>query len=274
MAASSFALGTITDDLRRLGVSGGDTLMLHVSLRAIGPLHGGAEALLDALEAAVGADGTLLMILGAECDWDWVNQHPEAEREALLADAPPFDAVNAPVFHEVGYLAEAFRKRLGTLVTDNPSGRFAARGHRAQDLLADAPWNDYYGPGSPLDRLCQAGGRILRMGAHLDTTTVLHFAEYRADLPEKRRVRRHYRCQGKDGLETRVVECLDDEHGILDCPGEDYFATILRDYLATGRAKQGLVGHASSELIEAGDLVEFGTDWMTAKFQDFRSLAP
>jgi hypothetical protein len=37
----------------------------------------------------------------------------------------------------------------------------------------------------------------------------------------------------------RVVDCLDDEHGIVDWPGEDYFATILRDYLATSRAKQG-----------------------------------
>ncbi len=248
--------------------------MVHASLRAIGPLRGGPEALLDALEAAVGGVGTLLMILGAECDWDWVNQRPEAERETLLVDAPPFDAVNAPVFHEVGHFAEIFRRRPGTLVTGNPSGRFGARGRLAGDLLTDAPWDDYYGPGSPLDRLCQIGGRILRMGANPDTTTVLHFAEYLADVPNKRRVRRHYRCQGAHGPETLVVQCLDDEHGIVDWPGEDYFATILRDYLATGRAKQGLVGLALSELIEAGDLVDFGTAWMNARFRDYRSVTP
>jgi hypothetical protein len=198
--------------------------------------EGGADGVLDALHAAVGDDGTLLMILGCECAWDWVNERPEEERAALLAEAPPFDAVNAPVFHEVGFLAEAFRRRPGTLVTDNPSGRFGARGRRVQDLLADAPWHDYYGPGSPLDRLCRVDGRVLRLGASPDTTTVLHFAEYLADVPNKRRVRRHYRCDGKSGPETRVIDCLDDEHGIVDWPGEDYFATILRDYLATGRA--------------------------------------
>jgi aminoglycoside N3'-acetyltransferase len=98
----------------------------------------------------------------------------------------------------------------------------------------------------------------------------LHFAEYRADLPAKRRVRRHYRCLGPEGAETRAVECLDDEHGIVDWPGEDYFATILRDYLATGRAKQGRVGQAASELIEARDLIAFGAAWMTETFRDFR----
>lgn len=162
--------------------------MIHVSLRAIGRLDGGPDAVLDALEAAIGEDGTLLMILGAEIAQDRVNRLPEPERLPLLADAPPFDPATAPVFHEVGYFAELFRRRAGTLVTDNPSGRFGARGRLAQDLLADAPWHDYYGPGSPLDRFCRQGGRILRMGANLDTTTVLHFAEYRAEVSAKRGV--------------------------------------------------------------------------------------
>jgi aminoglycoside N3'-acetyltransferase len=260
---------SIADDLRRLGVQLGDLLMIHVSLRAVGPLEGGPDTLLDALEQAVGSEGTLLMILGAEIEHDWVNRLPEPERLPLLADAPPFDPDTAPVFHEVGYFAEIFRQRPGTLVTDNPSGRFGARGRLAQALLADAPWNDYYGPGSPLDRLCRRGGRILRLGAGLDTTTVLHFAEYLADVPEKRRVRRHYRCRGPNGSETRVVECLDDEHGIVDWPGEDYFATILRDYMATSRAKQGRIGNAQSELLDARDLVAFGAAWINEKFRDF-----
>lgn len=242
-------------------------LMVHASLRAIGPVVGGAEGVIEALHLAAGREGTLLMILGAECDFDWVNERPEAEREALLADAPPFDAVNAPVFHEVGNLAEAFRRLPGTQVTDNPSGRFATRGRLAHDLLEDAPWHDYYGKGSPLDRLCRAGGCVLRLGASPDTTTVLHFAEYLADVPNKRRVRRTFRCQGADGPETRVIECLDDEHGIVDWPCEDYFATILREYLATGNGSRGRVRQAASELIEADELVRFGARWMTERFR-------
>jgi aminoglycoside N3'-acetyltransferase len=91
---------------------------------------------------------------------------------------------------------------------------------------------------------------------------MLHYAEYLAPIPSKRRVRRHRVVDGRDRPELRVVECLDDSDGIVDCPGEDYFAVILREYLATGAASAGVVGGATSELIEAADVVEFAVAWM------------
>lgn len=260
------SIGRLVEDLQTLGVRAGDTLMVHVSLRAIGPVERGPSGVLEALDRAVGSNGTLLMVLGAEIPHDWVNERPEAERAALLVDAPPFDPATAPVFHEVGYFAEVFRRSPGTLVTNNPSGRFGARGRLAATLLADAPWDDYYGPGSPLQHLCDHGGKILRLGANLDTTTALHFAEYLAHAPEKRRVRRHYRCSSEDGTIVRAVECLDDSDGIVAFDGEDYFALILKDYLALGRARHGRIGQATAELIGAQDMVSFGANWMTETF--------
>ena len=59
-----------------------------------------------------------------------------------------------------------------------------------------------------------------------------------------------------------VLCCLDDSDGIVDAPGEDYFARILKAYLATGRACTGPVGLADSELIDAADIVQFGARWM------------
>ena len=265
MTGSDLAtVGDLIRDLRRLGVRTGETLMVHASLRAIGPVEGGASAVLDALDQVVGPEGTLLMILGAVVDHEWVNTRPEEERAALLESVSPSDPDVAPPLPEVGYLAEAFRTRRGTRVDDNPSGRFAARGAGVDGLFRDAPWDDYYGPDSPLDRLCRMGGRVLRLGASPDTTTVLHFAEYLADVPGKRRIRRHYRVRGADGPVTRSVESLDDEHGIVDWDGEDYFALILKAYRATGRPSTGLVGRAQSELIDAADIVAFGAAWMTA----------
>ena len=138
--------------------------------------------------------------------------------------------------------------------------------------MDDIPWDDYYGPGSPLERLVAAGGRVLRLGADLGTLTVLHHAEYLVALPEKRRVVRHRLVAGPDGPVVRTVSCLDDSDGIVayppvdhldeDPPSEDYFEVILVDYLATGRAAVGLVGGARSELIDAGDVLAFGVDWM------------
>lgn len=269
----------LRQDLASLGVKPGDLLMVHASLRKLGLARtsfgeGGAEAILDALDAAVGPDGTLLMVLGAEYAMDWVNLRPEAERAALLADTPAFDYRTAPVLPEVGWLAEAFRRRPGTIVSDNPSGRFGARGARAAELLADAPWHDYYGPGSPLQKLCEWGGRILRLGAGPDTVTALHYAEYLADLPDKRRTRWDYVLAGDNGPHHFYTACLDDSAGIARWDGEDYFAVIVKAYLALGRHRGGTVGEAQSELIEAADIVKFGARWMETHLAPPDASAP
>src|SRR5690606_25111876 len=139
---------------RDLGVRSGDLLMIHGSLRALGlarsqGVEKGAELVLSPLEEAVGPTGTLLMILGTDYAQDWVNERPVSERAALLAGTDPLVLSQAQVLGEVGWIAESFRRLPGTLTSDNPSGRFAARGARAGELLRDQPWNDYYGPGSP-----------------------------------------------------------------------------------------------------------------------------
>jgi len=245
----------------------GDLVMVHASLRKLGLARaivgdGGADLILDALDAAVGPDGTLMMVLGTDYPMDCVYERPAEERAALLAGSPPFDYLNAPVLPEVGWLAEAFRRRQGTIVSDNPSGRFGARGRRADTLMADAPWHDYYGPGSPLEKLCDWGGRILRMGANPDTVTALHFAEYLAVLPDKRRTRWDYVIDGRRGPRHVWVDCLDDLDGIVHREGEDYFALILGAYLALGRHREGRIGAAHSELIDAADIVRFGARWI------------
>jgi aminoglycoside N3'-acetyltransferase len=249
-------------DLERLGVCAGDTIMVHASLKAIGPTEGRVAGLIEALDRAVGQRGTLLMVLGARNEHAWVNHEPEDARAALLERAEPFDALVTPADADVGTLAELFRQHPGTRVSDHPEGRFAARGARAEALVADPPWHDYYGPGSALQRLVDLDGKVLRMGANTDTVTLLHHAEYLADLPYKRRARRHRLIRTTTGTEVSVVDCLDDEFGIVDLDGDDYFTRTLRAYLATERARRGTVGSASSELLEARDLVPFGVRWM------------
>ena len=253
-------------DLHALGVRPGDRLMVHASLRRIGPVEGGAAGVVEAIDRTLGPTGTWLMVYGARDDHAWVNERPEAERAALLADAEPFDRLRTPVLPEVGVLAEVMRTTPGTVVNDNPEGRFGARGALAEAWLHDHPWDDYYGPGSVLDRFASAGGRVLRMGANPDTVTVLHHAEYLADVPDKLRVRRHRLVATPEGPRIVVVECLDDEDGIVPDerqPAEDYFALILREFLATHPYAAGRVGEAPSELIDAAPLVRFGAAWMS-----------
>lgn len=263
------AVGTLVAQLRELGVVEGDALMVHVSLRRIGPVEGGALGLIAALDAAVGPNGTLLMMAGPADPWSWVNERPETERAALLAGAPPFDALLDPVDPDVGVLAEVFRTAPGTVVSDHPEGRFAARGACAEALVAGPPWDHYYGPRSALERLVHLGGKVLRMGSDLDTVTLLHYAEYLADVPCKRTVTRHRVVLRTEGPVVRTITCLDDSDGIVERPTdtEDYFATITRaaigELAGRGLATSGVVGGATSELLDAAALVEFAAAWMT-----------
>lgn len=267
----------IREDLRKIGVGQGDVLMVHASLRAIGALapgragavvEGGADGLLDALLEAIGDDGTLFVNIGADDGSSWVDERIPEERAALLeeraaplADAVPFDALQTPADKDNGVLAEVFRCRSGTLVSDHPEGRFAANGPLAELLLHDVPWDDYYGVDSPLDRFVQANGKVLRLGADTDTVTVLHLAEHLVKLPWKRRVLRHPLVATPDGPTVRAVSTIDDSDGITDYPGE-YFDDILAAFLATGRARTGIVGRAKSELFNAAEIVSFATAWL------------
>ena len=257
------SIDDLTSDLQALGVERGSVLMVHASLKAIGPVEGGARGVLAAIDTAIGDDGTMLMVLGARDDWAWVNDRPEDRRPALLADAEPFDPLTTPADPDVGALAEVFRTAPGTQVSNHPEGRFAASGPVAEALLTNVPWDDYYGASSPLERLVASDGQILRLGADLDTATILHYAEFLAPVPDKRRVRRCRRVTTPSGPQIRWVETLDDSGGIVDYDSEvDYFSLILTAYLETGRAAHGRIGGARSELIGAADLVEFGVVWM------------
>ena len=256
-------LEELAADLDALAVRDGDLVMVHVSMRAVGPVAGGAAGLVAALDAAVGPTGTVVVNVGARDDFDWVNGRDPSERAALLTAAPPFNAANTPADPDVGVFAEVFRSTTATVVNDHPDARFAARGRRAAEVLEPVPWNDYYGPGSPLERLVDGGGRLLRLGADIDTVTALHLAEYRADLPAKRRALRHHRVRSEaGGSEIRSVSCLDDSDGIVDLPGADYFGLVTTAYLDTGRASTGTVGGARAELLDAADMVAFAQAWM------------
>ncbi len=253
----------LASELRDLGVHAGDVLMVHASLRKLGPVEGGAAGVVAGLERAVGKQGTLLMVLGARDAWAWVNERPEAERAALLVEAEPFDAAVTPAEADLGVLAEVFRQLPGTLVSDHPEGRFGARGRLAAALVAEPPWDDYYGPGSALERLVSAGGKVLRLGADIDTVTLLHHAEYLAQVPHKRRVVRYRKVKRGQGTAIVRVEALDDSSGIVDFDGPDYFGLILQEYLGQGRGRQGRVGNARAELLDGADLVPFASAWMT-----------
>jgi aminoglycoside N3'-acetyltransferase len=215
-------------------------LMVHTSLRKVGPIVGGADALLDCLLETLGPNGTLLMVLGAD-------------------DEEPFDPLTTEASEDMGILAEIFRQRNSTKVNDHAAARYGAYGPRATELLEPIPLHDYHGPGSVLEKFTEMGGAVLRLGANIDTVTLTHWAEYLAKVPNKRRVRLRY-VRADSG--EQWIESLDDTYGIADWEHGDYFSQILLDFLAAGHARIGPIGNCTAELFAAKPFVTFAVEWL------------
>jgi len=78
-----------------------DVVMVHASLRALGPVEGGAVGVIDAVLESVGPLGTMVMTLGARDDWAWVNERPEPDRPASVR-APSLHPLH-PLRHATGW---------------------------------------------------------------------------------------------------------------------------------------------------------------------------
>lgn len=258
----------LIEDLGRLGVVAGQVVMLHVSVKALGWVVGGPDIVLQAVRETLGSTGTLLMLL------DWEDNPYElptwsAERQqAYLEECPTFDPLTSRANREdMSILAEYFRTLPGTQRSNRPSGSIGANGALATWLVADHAWNYGWGPGSPLAKLCEAGGQALMLGAPLNTVTLLHHAEHLAKIANKKIARYSMPIIENGQKIWKAVEEFETSEGIVDWPGdEDYFELIVRDFLASGQGKQGQVGAASSLLLDATALCNFGIKWMEEKF--------
>lgn len=233
----------LCDALGRLGVVPGDLLMVHASMRAVG---GPADDMVRALLRALGERGTVM----AYVDFEPVD------------DGRAFDPVRSPASGDHGVLAEVLRRWPGALRSLNPGASVAAVGARAGWLCADHPLHYGYGPGSPLAKLCGAGGKVLLLGAHFDHVTLLHHAEHLARVPHKRV------CRYTVAIEGRAVEIeeFDTSQGVVPAMPDLYFDTLVRTFVELGGARQGRVGGALCQLLPARELTAFAVARMERDF--------
>jgi aminoglycoside 3-N-acetyltransferase len=232
--------------LRTLGIEPGDLLMVHTSVRSIGPVTGGVNVVIQALFDAIGPQGTLTAYLDFEPFYD-----------EGAAEIPVFDKRIAHAARDHGILPETLRNWPGAIRSDHPDAGVVAVGPLAEWLTADHPFQYGYGEGSPFEKIIQSGGKVLMLGAPLDTITLLHYAEHKANLPEKRVVRYTRLMPTIDGTVWIGFEEFDTSAPVSPNLPDDIFERIASAYLAQGKGKQGFIGQASSVVFDAKDLVEF-----------------
>src|SRR5690606_1667068 len=82
-----------------------------------------------------------------------------------------------------------------------------------------------------------AGGKTMLLGAPFDTMTLLHHADHLAAIPGKR-IRHHDAPIIADGRRVwRRLEAFDTTEPVVAGLPDAYFATVLRDFLPTGRRR-------------------------------------
>lgn len=243
--------------------------MLHASVRRVGPAHGGPDEIHLAVMEAIAPGGTAMMVVGCPDGYDDVGRGilTEAQEAELLAHLPAFDPATARAQRALGAMAEFFRSWPGTVCSHHAGARMAARGARARWLVADQPWDFAFGRGSPLDKLCAAGGKLLLLGSDHDEVTLMHYVEHVADFPGKRVVR--YRVPMPVGGKRTWVPCLEYDSGaagVHPAWPDRFFALIVDDFIAgnagTAACSLGKVGSADSVLMDAAALAAHATPIM------------
>jgi aminoglycoside 3-N-acetyltransferase len=265
MSSRVITRSSLAEDFRRIGLAAGDAVMVHAAFGKVGPVLGGPDALVDALIEVVGPEGTVLSYQDWELSVDVWDEHGRVRPE-LRDHVPPYDPATARPARDHGVLAATIGTREGVRRSGNPGASVAALGARAEEFTAAHPLDYGYGEDSPFARLVAVGGRVLMVGAPLDTMTILHHAEHLADLPGKRRIEIEYPLATPKGTAWRVVEEFDTSEPVVPGPPEDYFRLIVEDFLATGAGVRGPVGEADSVLVDAPAMVDFGVRWLESRY--------
>ncbi len=215
----------LLNQLERLGVRSGGVLLVHTSFRAVRPVADGPLGLIEALRAALGPAGTLVM-------------------PTMTAGKSIFDPKTTPT-KGMGVTADLFWPQPGVIRSTHPAGSFAAQGPRAEELCAPQPLSPPHGPDSPVGRVHDLDGQVLLLGVGYDACTTLHLAESLAGVPYS-------------VFHSCVVE-VDGSPRTVMIPETDHCCqrfALAEGWLAErGLQRKGRVGHGTARLCQARELV-------------------
>ena len=144
---------------RELGVKEGDTLLVHSSYKSLGEVDGGPETVVRALEAALGAEGTLIM---PTFNFDFNRGVPWDVRKTRS---------------KMGALTEIVRIDPRSKRVFHPFYSFAILGKHAE-MLSALRYKSAYERNSVFGKLRDLDGKIMVIGlSYNDSMTFFHHIE-------------------------------------------------------------------------------------------------
>ncbi|UNI20478.1 Aminoglycoside N(3)-acetyltransferase [Purpureocillium takamizusanense] len=259
---------SLVEDLGRLGLQAGDTVLLHSSLSAMGFVVGGAPAVVRALLEVLGPGGTLAAPTHTGDNSDpaeWCDPPVPRDWWQPIRDATPaFDPRTAPS-RMMGVVAETLRNWPGARRSAHPQTSFAAVGARADDIVTEGPaaLECRLGQESPLAALERLGARVLLLGCGFDRCTSFHLAEYRNPYTP---VENSFAALVEDGPGGQTRREWVTVHDVpID---SDDFAELGQHFEESGGGggggvASGMVGAAECKLFSMPEAVAFAVEWLS-----------
>ncbi|MFE4573558.1 aminoglycoside N(3)-acetyltransferase [Paenibacillus chitinolyticus] len=251
---------SLAEDLRRLGVKEGMTLLVHSSLSSLGWVCGGTQAVIAAIRDALGSQGTLMMPthsgdLSEPSAW---NNPPVPEEwwDVIRSTMPAYKAEETRTFF-MGALPEAFRTYPGVMRSSHPQVSFAAIGPQAQKLTGSHSLAYGLGEGSPLARLYELDGHVLLLGVGHGSNTSIHLAEYRAEYASKKEVTNGAPVLDGEGVRQWV------EFPDVGIDSDDFERAGADFEVRNSPVIRGKVGSAEAALMPQRPLVDYAVVWMS-----------
>jgi aminoglycoside 3-N-acetyltransferase len=232
--SQAYSAVQLQDQLADMGISGGDTLLIHSSLKSVGQVEGRGEGLLGALEDYF-RDGLLVL--------------PTMTFRYVDRERPIFSVLDTPSC--VGTLTELFRKRDGVVRSWHPTHSVAAHGPDAAEFVAghelfDTPCARQ----SPWGKLWDRKAKILFVGVDLCNNTALHGVEEWVGVPGRLRMDRILlRVKTPSG---RMVDVPSRLHADA---ASQYYGKLEGIFLKEGIMRCGRLGEASCSLLETDPMI-------------------
>jgi aminoglycoside N3'-acetyltransferase/glycosyltransferase involved in cell wall biosynthesis len=168
------------DELKRslaeLGIRSGQAVVVHGALSSFGSLEGGAHTVIKVLKVLISGEGLILMP-AFTYETAYGNIRPDRIRKSR-SFYPGF-----PVSKPIGAIAETFRKSEGVSRNFHPQLSFCFWGKEAASLSQKYHMSDSLSENSPLGEILSRDGYVLLLGTEFDTVSLLHTAEYLANVP-------------------------------------------------------------------------------------------
>jgi aminoglycoside 3-N-acetyltransferase len=270
-----YSIDELSNDFRNLGIKAGDTVMLHASVRSVGEVAGGPDAIHLALKSALTPEGTLMMYASCPRYYDEVGRGNLAmkQEQEIHEKLPAFDPLTARSERDNGILVEFLRTYPGSHVNHHVA-RFVCSGKQTEHLLASQPWNYAFGADSALERLLLLDGKIVLLGSDHDAVTFLHYVEHIVDIPGKRVARYQVPVMENGYRVWRAMEEFDTSSGAHANWPDRFFAKIVDSLLVKTGNNGALVGDAMTHLLTARELLDFALPVMEAVASDPLAAKP